>query len=73
MSKEPKQELEKEMFELEQELDIPSSLRWHNSKPKQETLEDKLQSNNEITLEDVFNDEKKKNLKEFIDKHKKKK
>ena len=34
---EPKQDLEKEMFELEQELDIPSHLRWHNSKPKQET------------------------------------
>ncbi len=34
---ETKQDLEKEMFELEQELDIPSHLRWHNSKPKQET------------------------------------
>lgn len=32
-----KQDLEKEMFDLEQELDIPSNLRWHNSKPKQET------------------------------------
>lgn len=31
---------EKEMFELEQELDISSHLRWHNSKPKQETLEE---------------------------------
>jgi hypothetical protein len=31
-----KQDLEKEMFELEQELDTPSSMRWHNSKPKQE-------------------------------------
>ena len=37
---EPKQELEKELFELEQELDIPSSMRWHNSKPNQETLEE---------------------------------
>jgi len=37
---EPKQDLEKEMFELEQQLDIPSNLRWHNSKLKQETLED---------------------------------
>jgi len=36
---EPKKDLEKEMFELEQELDIPSHLRWHNSIPKQETLE----------------------------------
>jgi hypothetical protein len=36
----PKQDLEKEMFELEQELDIPSSIRWHNSKPKQSTLEE---------------------------------
>lgn len=36
---ESKQDLEKEMFELEQELDIPSNLRWHNSKPKQETKE----------------------------------
>jgi hypothetical protein len=34
---EPKQYLEKEMFELEEQLDIPSHLRWHNSKPKQET------------------------------------
>ena len=39
-TKEPKQDLEKEIFESEQELDIPSHLRWHNSKPKQETLED---------------------------------
>jgi hypothetical protein len=37
---ESKQDLEKEMFELEQQLDIPSSMRWHNSKPKQETLEE---------------------------------
>jgi hypothetical protein len=37
---EPKQDLEEEMFDLEQELDIPSHLRWHNSKPKQETLEE---------------------------------
>lgn len=37
---EAKQDLEKEMFELEQELDIPSHLRWHNSKPRQETLEE---------------------------------
>ena len=37
---EPKKDLEKEMFELEQELDIPSHLRWHNSKPKQKTLEE---------------------------------
>ena len=38
--KEPKKDLEKEMFELEQELDIPSHLRWYNSKTKQETLEE---------------------------------
>jgi hypothetical protein len=43
-TEEPKQDLEKEMFELEQELDIPSNLRWHNSKPKQETLEEVLGS-----------------------------
>ena len=36
---EPKQDLEKEMFELEQELDIPSNLRYHNSKPKQDYLQ----------------------------------
>ena len=36
--------LEKEMFELEQELDIPSHLRWHNSKPKKETLEEDAES-----------------------------
>ena len=35
-----KQDLEKEMFDLEQELDIPSNLRFYNSKPKQETLEE---------------------------------
>jgi hypothetical protein len=37
----PKQNLEKDMFELEQELDIPSHLRFHNS--KQETLEEAAQ------------------------------
>ena len=42
--KEPKQDLEKEMFELEEQLDIPSHLRWHNSKPKQETLEEFINS-----------------------------
>ena len=36
----PKQDLEEGLFELEQELDISSHLRWHNSKPKQETLEE---------------------------------
>ena len=44
---EPKQDLEKEMFELEQELDIPSHLRWHNSKPKQETLEKAAENDSE--------------------------
>jgi len=39
-TQEPKQDLEKEMFDLEQELDIPSNLRWHNSKLEQETLEE---------------------------------
>ena len=43
---EPKQDLEKEMFDLEQELDIPPHLRWHNSKSKQE-----------ITLEEVAENE----------------
>lgn len=38
--KEPKKDLEKEMFELEQELDIPSHLRWYNSKTKQESIEE---------------------------------
>jgi len=42
---EPKQDLEKEMFELEQQLDIPSSMRWHNSKPKQSTLEEAAEHN----------------------------
>lgn len=41
---EPKQDLEKEMFELEQELDIPSHLRWHNSKPKKEIPEEKAEA-----------------------------
>jgi len=31
------QDLEKEVFELEQQLDIPFHLRWHNSKHQQET------------------------------------
>jgi hypothetical protein len=30
------------MFELEQELDIPSDLRWHNSAPKESSLEEAL-------------------------------
>jgi hypothetical protein len=37
-----------------------------------ETKKEMSYANNEITLEDVFNDEKKKSLKKFIDKHKKK-
>jgi hypothetical protein len=41
---EPKQDLEKEMFDLEQELDIPSHLRWHNSKPKQEKLKESAEN-----------------------------
>jgi hypothetical protein len=28
--------LQKEIFEMEQELGVPSHLRYHNSKPKQE-------------------------------------
>ena len=40
MKEESKQDLEKEMFELEEQLDIPSYLRWYNSKPKQETIEE---------------------------------
>lgn len=51
---EPKLDLEKEMFELEQELDIPSSMRWHNSKPKQETLEEAFEKYSEY-LEDYEN------------------
>lgn len=50
---EPKLDLEKEMFELEQELDIPSHLRWHNSKPKQEILQ-KLSPMNDL-LQDLKN------------------
>jgi hypothetical protein len=51
---EPKQDLEKEMFELEQELDIPSHLRWHNSKPKQETFNTK-RGLKEVKLKDFKN------------------
>jgi hypothetical protein len=61
----PKQDLEKEMFDLEQELDIPSSMRWHNSKPKQETLEEaalrlypKFSHDPYNPLEDVLKDER---------------
>jgi hypothetical protein len=52
---EPKLDLEKEMFELEQELDIPSHLRWHNSKPKQQTIEEAAAKhfNEEIFVEGV--------------------
>jgi hypothetical protein len=40
------QDTEKEMFELEQQLDIPSHMRWHNrEEPKQETtLEEAAES-----------------------------
>jgi hypothetical protein len=59
---EPKQDLEKEMFELEQELDIPSSMRWHNSKPKQEIDMSKYISgidpyDTQATLEEVAKSE----------------
>jgi hypothetical protein len=36
--------LEKEIFEMEEELGVPSSLRWHNIKPKQETLEEAVEN-----------------------------
>jgi len=55
---EPKQDLEKEMFKLEQEPNIPSSMRWYNSKPKQETLEEAaLKFNRQpllVTVKDGF-------------------
>jgi hypothetical protein len=35
---EPKQDLEKAIFNLEEELDIPSHLRLHNSKTEQERM-----------------------------------
>jgi hypothetical protein len=57
---EPKLDLEKEMFELEQELDIPSHLRWHNSKPKQEKLEEAAEiilANNIDGLRDALKDD----------------
>jgi hypothetical protein len=41
------EDIEKELFELEEELDIPSHLRWHNSKPKKESIESFA---NEITI-----------------------
>lgn len=40
----PKLDLEKGMFDLEQELGIPSNLRWHNSKPKQEGIFEEAKS-----------------------------
>ena len=33
----PQQDTEKEMFELEQQLDIPSHMRWHNRTSSQTT------------------------------------
>jgi len=53
---EAKQDLEKEMFELEQELDIPSHLRWHNSKAKQETLEEVARNYRDLKLPDDLYD-----------------
>jgi len=36
---EPKMnKIQQEIFEMEQELDVPSHLRWHNSKPKQDII-----------------------------------
>jgi hypothetical protein len=31
----PQQDTEKEMFELEQQLDVPSYLKWYNRKPNE--------------------------------------
>ena len=55
---ESKQDLEKEMFDLEQELDIPSNLRFHNSKPKQGTMSEAIKQviDNQLkqeTLEEI--------------------
>lgn len=63
---EAKQDLEKEMFELEQELDIPSHLRWHNSKAKQETLEEVIGKQFQLNSSTEIKDEKYVYL---IDKH----
>jgi hypothetical protein len=56
---EPKQDLEKEMFELEQELDIPSHLRWHNSEPKKrlEKYSERFDNKDNEVVEGVFNPE----------------
>jgi len=64
---EPKQELGKELFELEQELDIPSSMRWHNSRPKQ--LENELRARFPANIEgsEEFNEaNKQETIEEFI-------
>jgi hypothetical protein len=51
--------IEKEMFELEQELDIPSNLRWHNSKPKKrlEKYSERFDNKDNELVEGVFNPE----------------
>ena len=40
----PQQDTEKEMFELEQQLDIPSHMRWHNRElPQQEISDEQIE------------------------------
>jgi hypothetical protein len=55
----PKQDVEKEMFELEQQLDIPSHMRWHNRElPKQETLYTKQDIIDSVNrMYDIFTDD----------------
>ena len=49
--------LQREIFEMEQELGVPSHLRWHNTKPKQEkispTVED-LRINQLVYHKDIY-------------------
>jgi hypothetical protein len=49
--------LQREIFEMEQELGVPSHLRWHNTKPKQAeispTIED-LRINQLVYHKDIY-------------------
>jgi len=53
-----KKDIEKEMFELEQELDIPSHMRWHNRELPQQEISDEEIDNAVVKEYENVGDEK---------------
>jgi hypothetical protein len=51
----PKKDLEEEMFDLEQELEIPSKMRFHNFKSSDQEYTDYISEARMATVDDIGN------------------